>query len=335
MTTYPQIKGLRVKYLSADPSGAENGQVWYNSTTGNLRIKGIQGTGAWSSGGNYPVPIQSGAGFGTQTAGVVAGGTPPGPVGLKTFEYDGSSWTAGNDMARASGSPYTSAYTAGGGTLSAGWAAGGGYPTANALTENYNGTNWTASAAMPSSRRGGNVSGPQTAGLYFAGVAPGGPPAPVQASTFEYDGEGWTAGGNLNTARTNAGSTGPTGSQTAALCFGGNAPSQTSNNEEYNGTAWTEVTNYPSGLSYLGYAGTQTACIGFNGYPGGPGVTAKSYDGTNWSSIPSLSVARLNYHQNGGTANAAFVAGGEGTSGLVNATEEFTIPVETKNLSTS
>jgi hypothetical protein len=183
---------------------------------------------------------------------------------------------------------------------------------------------------MPANRRGGNVSGPQTAGLYFAGVAPG-----VQASTYEYDGEGWTAGGNLNTARTNAGSTGPTGSQTAALCFGGNTPGQTSNNEEYNGTAWSEQTNYPSALSYLGYAGTQTACIGFNGYPGGPGVTAKSYDGTNWSSIASLSVGRLNYHQNGGTANAAFVAGGEGTSGLVNATEEFSVVGATKTFTTS
>ncbi len=42
--------------------------------------------------------IQSGAGFGTQTAAVGAGGTPPGNVGLKTFEYNGSSWTAGNNM---------------------------------------------------------------------------------------------------------------------------------------------------------------------------------------------------------------------------------------------
>ena len=329
MTTFKEIRGTLIKSLSSDPSPAATGEMWYNSTSQTL--KGVQGVGAWSSGGVYPAPLQSGAGFGTQTAGVVAGGTPPSTAGLKTFEYDGSSWTAGNDMARTpTGSPYLSGYTAGGGTLTAGWAAGGGHPTTNALTENYDGTTWTASAAMPANRRGGNVSGPQTAGLYFAGIAPG-----VQASTYEYDGEGWTAGGNLNTARTNAGSTGPTGSQTAALCFGGNTPGQTSNNEEYNGTAWSEQTNYPSALSYLGYAGTQTACIGFNGYPGGPGVTAKSYDGTNWSSIASLSVARLNYHQNGGTANAAFVAGGEGTSGLVNATEEFTVAGATKTFTTS
>ena len=167
-------------------------------------------------------------------------------------------------------------------------------------------------------------------------IAAGGFPGPSNGATEEYNGEVLgLRGGNLNTARTNAGSTGPTGSQNAALCFGGNTPGQTSNNEEYNGTAWSEQTNYPSALSYLGYAGTQTACIGFNGYPGGPGVTAKSYDGTNWSSIASLSVGRLNYHQNGGTANAAFVAGGEGTSGLVNATEEFSVAGATKTFTTS
>ena len=32
-----QLDGLRVKYLSADPSGARaTGEVWYNSTTGNV-----------------------------------------------------------------------------------------------------------------------------------------------------------------------------------------------------------------------------------------------------------------------------------------------------------
>ena len=48
MAGYNEIRGLRVKYLSADPSNAENGQVWYNSTTGNLRVQGI-GSGTWVS----------------------------------------------------------------------------------------------------------------------------------------------------------------------------------------------------------------------------------------------------------------------------------------------
>jgi hypothetical protein len=53
MAGYNEIKGLRVKYLSADPSNAENGQVWYNSTSGNLRVQGIGflfNSWIWSSG---------------------------------------------------------------------------------------------------------------------------------------------------------------------------------------------------------------------------------------------------------------------------------------------
>jgi len=51
MAGYNEIRGLRVKYLSADPSNAEDGQVWYNSTSGTLRVQGI-GIASWSSGGN-------------------------------------------------------------------------------------------------------------------------------------------------------------------------------------------------------------------------------------------------------------------------------------------
>jgi len=332
MSTYKELNGLKIKYLSADPPAAQNGQVWYNSS--NLRVEGVAGTGAWGSGGAYPVAIQSGAGFGTQTAAVGAGGTPPGNVGLKTFEYNGSSWTAVNNMSRTpTGSPYLSAYISGSGTLTAGWAAGGGYPTASTNVENYDGTTWTASAVLPATRGGGNSSGPQTAGLYFAGTT-GSPPRGVLATTYEYDGEGWTAGGDLNTARTNAGSTGPTGSQTAALSFAGNKPSFTSKTEEYNGSSWTEVNFYPTSSSYVGYAGSQTDAIGFSGY-NGPVLTATSlYDGTNWSSGPSLATGRLLYHTNAGTASAAIVFGGEGTTVLTN-TEEWTVPLATGTISSS
>jgi len=329
MSTYKELNGLKIKYLSADPPAAQNGQVWYNSS--NLRVEGVAGTGAWGSGGAYPVAIQSGAGFGTQTAAVGAGGTPPGNVGLKTFEYNGSSWTAVNNMSRTpTGSPYLSAYIAGSGTLTAGWAAGGGYPSQNNLTENYDGTTWTASATMPANRRGGNCTGPQTAGLYFAGNAPG-----VQAGTYEYDGEAWTSGGDLNTARTNAGGSGPTGSQTAALSFAGNTPGFTNKTEEYNGSSWTEVNNFPDSRSYVGYSGSQTDAIGFTGYGGGSALTTtKSYDGTNWSSAPSMATGRLSYHTNAGTASAAIVFGGEGTTVLTN-TEEWTVPLATGTISSS
>ena len=60
MAGYNEIRGLRVKYLSADPSNAEDGQVWYNSTTGNLRVQGI-GIEAFSSGNLYLVATATGS----------------------------------------------------------------------------------------------------------------------------------------------------------------------------------------------------------------------------------------------------------------------------------
>ena len=331
MSTYENLHGRRVNVVSSNPSNPKEGEVWYNSTLGQLKGY-LLGTGAWASGNNFPTPIQASAGFGTQTAAVSAGGTPSPTLNLKTYHYDGTNWTAANDMARASGSPYNDAYSTGSGTQTAGWVAGGGYPTPTALTENYDGTNWTASAAMPANRRGGNCSGPQTAGLYSGGLQP-----PAVSTTYEYDGEGWTTGGSLNTARTNAGGSHVNGSQTAGLIVAGNSPSQTNKTEEYNGTAWSEVTNYPLTVSYLGYAGSQTAALMFGGYtsPGPDLRTTVSYDGTNWTSQANMVNGRLLYHTNAGTSTAAVVFGGEDSStGVINSTEEFTAPVETRTLTT-
>ena len=53
MTTYNEIAGRRVNFLSSDPTYVDtnsDGQVWYNSTTATL--KSWLPTGAWSAGGN-------------------------------------------------------------------------------------------------------------------------------------------------------------------------------------------------------------------------------------------------------------------------------------------
>jgi len=105
MAGYNELRGLRVKYLSADPANPEDGQVWYNSTTGNLRVQGI-GVGVWSSG----APLTSGprdslAGAGTQTAALAAAGRNNSPGSTTQFsntdEYNGSGWSAGGSMGTA------------------------------------------------------------------------------------------------------------------------------------------------------------------------------------------------------------------------------------------
>jgi hypothetical protein len=52
MTTYNELAGFRVNYLSTDPTlnSGNEGQVWYNSTSG--KLKSLVQIKSWSAGGN-------------------------------------------------------------------------------------------------------------------------------------------------------------------------------------------------------------------------------------------------------------------------------------------
>ena len=68
-----------------------------------------------------------------------------------------------------------------------------------------------------------------TAAVAFGGQGP-------TANTELWNGSNWTEVNNLNTGRFNLGSC---GTETAALCFGGE-PGTVANTETWNGTNWTE-----------------------------------------------------------------------------------------------
>ena len=52
MANFSTIKGFNVQVLSADPPAPQEGQVWYNTTSGTMKGYVMTlGTGAWSSGG--------------------------------------------------------------------------------------------------------------------------------------------------------------------------------------------------------------------------------------------------------------------------------------------
>ena len=73
MSTYTELKGLKVKYLDSDPSPGTSGDVWYNSgTTGAL--KAFVGRSAWSAGSLLNTSRFYLAGFGIQTAAIIATG---------------------------------------------------------------------------------------------------------------------------------------------------------------------------------------------------------------------------------------------------------------------
>jgi hypothetical protein len=95
MTTYNELAGLRVNYLGSDPTlnTGNEGQVWYNSTTGTLRS--LVQLKAWS-GGNMSTARFLLAGAGTQTAGLAFGGAPNSPptkINRRIFRIHlGSRW---------------------------------------------------------------------------------------------------------------------------------------------------------------------------------------------------------------------------------------------------
>ena len=83
----------------------------------------------------------------------------------------------------------------------------------------------------------------------------------------QFVGNAWSSGGDLNTARKYfAGS--KSGTQTAALAFGGNTPPQDyALTEQYDGSSWTEVGDLNTARRQLGGAGTYTSGLAFGGGP--------------------------------------------------------------------
>jgi len=105
LTEYKGIKGGKVRNYSEDPENPIVGQVWYNETLGNLRIRKTNIGSAWATAAPLNTARSSAnqAGSGTQTAALVFGGLNPaipGPTGA-TESYNGTSWTELNDMTTA------------------------------------------------------------------------------------------------------------------------------------------------------------------------------------------------------------------------------------------
>jgi hypothetical protein len=51
MATYKEIHGTNIEVVSSDPSNPVEGQLWYNSTSNN--VKGfIVSSGSWATGGD-------------------------------------------------------------------------------------------------------------------------------------------------------------------------------------------------------------------------------------------------------------------------------------------
>jgi len=168
----------------------------------------------WTSGAAQPVGTYGQGSFGTQTAGVICGGSAPSTSNYLTtsYEYDGEGWTASPGSMNQGRH-----YIAGSGIQTAGLIAGGHNGAVTNYVEEYNGSTWSNGANAPDSRRGAGLSGPQTAALYFGG---GGDPG-ARTVTATYDGTVWSTNPSLATSRKLIEGGSKNGTTTSAWMAGG------------------------------------------------------------------------------------------------------------------
>ena len=330
MATYRELHGVRVNVVSSNPSNPKEGEVWYNSTLGQLKGY-ILAPATWATGGALNVGRTLAGGDGTQTAAFMVAGlkNPYATYANNTENYNGTAW------ANSGVYPQTVYSVGSAGTQAAGLAFGGnlpGSPETNTTCE-YDGSSWTAQGSpsnFPVSGGGMTGFGTQTAAISNV---------PSANTTLAYNGTVWTAygsPGNQNTSRLDGSA--QNGSSTAGLMFQGrtgSGPVNTQATEEWNGSTWSASNNYPVAMVFAQGAGTQTAAVGFGGDKM-PGETAQTtcctYDGSSWTVANSLGTAITRHSSaKNGTQNAALSFGGGGSSGS-SQTEEFTGAVETRTL---
>jgi hypothetical protein len=147
MTTYKELFGKAVKYLSTDPDNAQaEGQVWYNSTSGTF--KSVVASEAWSSSSPLITARDNLGAAGTQTAALGFGGTGTPAVTNATEEYNGSGWATGGTMGTAR------RLLAGAGIQTAALGIGGYIDgTGNTgATEEYDGSVWSGGGNLATAR---------------------------------------------------------------------------------------------------------------------------------------------------------------------------------------
>ena len=179
---------------------------------------------AWTEIADITTGRKTVGGAGTQTAGLIFGGSNDSGNIAICEKWDGSSWTEVGDLNTARrgeggcGATNTAALCAGGETAP-------GPGTVNA--ETWNGTSWTEVNNLNTARNGTAVSGTSSLAVAFGG----GPP--FVAITEYWDGSSWTEVADLSTARGRLAASSET--STTALAMGG-APNSNAT-EEWNFTS--------------------------------------------------------------------------------------------------
>jgi hypothetical protein len=205
------------------------------------------------------------------------------------------------------------------GTQTAAVICGGETPSVTGVTEEYNGTGFSAGGTMNTARFRNAAAGTLTAGISFGGY-----PTPTGTATETYNGTAWTTSPyNLNTGRD---SLAGAGTQTSALAFGG-GPGYKNNSEEYDGEGWSATpTLNTSRISIMGAGANAEECLAFGGATSSPPTVStnatESWNGTSWTEVNNLNTARYGGY-GAGTQTAAILAGGIVGPGTIQSATEI------------
>jgi len=330
MATFKQIRGQTIKKYTTNPTNPLEGQMWYNNTTGTLKVYRNVG-GAWAAGPSISDgPATQRQAISPQTANtsaILCGGSGPGVTppawGTDVEDWNGTAWSEGTVMGtgrRAFGSSSQTDTAA---------VVFGGNPTM-ATTEEWNGTSWTATGSLASARQYIAGFGSQTSAVGCGGYIPA---QGAKTLVEEYNGATWTTGTVLPTAEYGGHGLGASG--TAGFLLYPAAASPTNITKQYDGTSWTDAGGLNTIRDAPGLSGINTAAIAFGGVSPAPASTTvtEEYDGSAWATTSAnlATATAANASGFGSSTSAIRAAGGVGL-----ATEEYTNPtIATQTVTTS
>ena len=277
---------------------------------------------SWATGGTFPSANYRLAGSGNGTAALGFGGdTPPGAMSGVTAKYDGTSWTTVPSM----GTARRSLAAAGSQTAAVTFGGDANPPVTNA-TEEFNSTTnlitagaWASGGAMTTARNGLASAGTQTANVFIGGQMSNSPYAPLDTVEL-YNGTTWSS--NPNNAPYSASNNCGTGTQTAALSWGG-YPNVTTT-IEFDGSSFSAGGALSTGRELTSNnIGIQTAAVAASGFqrPGTYPTQSEEYNGTAWTGGGAVNTPRYSA-AGAGTETAAVISGGI-EPGQLSATEEY------------
>ena len=315
--------GGGIEKVSSDPGSPAVGDVWFNTTTNLLKVRGYQATGTFSAEAVYPywrtvgdmagnaAAAWSRVGYGNNTSPT----STPNTYHTYTGDYDGTSWSTGGAYALTVGE------VCGTGTATAGLSTGGWNSGFITHTGEYDGSSWATTGSLSTGRYDANIGGTQSDAQVNRGRESSGS---AGQSTEEYDGSSWSAGGNVGADERTA--IGGGAAIASSWTVGGSGETA---GFEYDGTSWSSGGDLSAAKTNGGHSnGGATDDRLIVGNDGSKTTDTETYNGTSWSAGPAygITVGGVEKGTNASTASGALSIGGSLASGYSNYTASYAVP---------